>query len=59
MDVVMLYAILEYEVDEELLLFANNFRNGNHEMFSQWSREGCFSTLISYENEIKHIIKYK
>jgi hypothetical protein len=46
----MLYTILEYEADEELLLLANNFRNGNHEMFSQRSREGCFSTLISNKN---------
>jgi hypothetical protein len=50
MDVVMLYTILEYEADEELLLLANNFRNENHEMFSQRSREGCFSTLISNKN---------
>lgn len=46
MDVVMLYNILEDEADEELLLLANHFRNENDEMFSQRSREGCFSTLI-------------
>jgi hypothetical protein len=50
MDVVMLYTILKYEADEELLLYVNNFRNGNHEIFSQWSREDCFSTLIINKN---------
>jgi hypothetical protein len=38
MDVVMLYTIMEYEADEELLLIANNYRYGIHEMFSQRSR---------------------
>jgi hypothetical protein len=38
---------------------SNHHRSGNHEMFSQRSREGCFSTLISNKNSIKHIIKYK
>jgi hypothetical protein len=42
----MPYTILEYEADEELLVLANNFRNGNHEMFSERSGDGCFSALI-------------
>jgi hypothetical protein len=50
MDVVMLYTLLEYEADEELFVLANNFRNGNHEMFGQRIREDCFSTLISNKN---------
>jgi len=45
MDVVMLYNILEDEADEELLLFANHFRNENDEMFSQRSGERIVSVL--------------
>lgn len=46
MDVLTLYNILEDEVDEELLLLANYFRDEKDEMFTEWSREGCYNILV-------------